>query len=261
MTIIKIILVTLLTSNAYAFTLNSNTGKGFNKNSIDIYVADTDCSGAGFTTDKYVTLIKSAMKRFWNAVPTSALYLDVKGIDTSIDIDGDNHTAAIAKTKSNTILAGCNDDATDFDQPGILGSAKMQCTGSTCKAVLILNAHANSSLKNKSEGDVEAIIAHEVGHAFGLGHSEYQYNLMYYNISGKFQKWLGQDDIDGITYLYPHDSELDVLGISLLGSCATINTKPESKTTKSFLKTFLGGIFSVMFLFMTLRLFRLRNRF
>ena len=29
---------------------------------------------------------------------------------------------------------------------------------------------------------------------FGLGHSEYKHNLMYYSVGGKTQKWLGIDD-------------------------------------------------------------------
>ena len=73
------------------------------------------------------------------------------------------------------------------------------------------------------------MIAHEIGHAFGLGHSEYKESLMYYSISGKYQKWLGEDDVDGVSYLYPNESELDVLGISLLGNCGAIASTDSEK--------------------------------
>jgi hypothetical protein len=241
----------IISNHSYSWTLNPSTAKGYEKNTIDIHVANTDCSGAGFTTAKYTTLIRTAVKRFWNQVPTSALFLDVKGINTSIDINGDEHDAALLKVPKNSILAGCNDDAEDFDDAGILGSAQMSCTGGDCVAVLILNAHANSGLPGKSDEDLESIIAHEIGHAFGLGHSEFKHNLMYFSISGKFQKWLGMDDIVGLNYLYPHDSEIGALGISLLGNCGAVASAPGEKkpTMFSFLFSIFFGIFFVILIY------------
>ncbi|MBT4790206.1 MAG: matrixin family metalloprotease [Halobacteriovoraceae bacterium] len=239
----------LICSQAQAWTLEPNTARGFESNEIDIYIANTDCSGAGFSTNQYESLIKSAVKRFWNNVPTSSLYLSVKGIRSDIDISGDTHSSALAKVPNNSILAGCNDSATDFSSAGILGSAVMNCSGDTCKAVLILNAHANSGLPSLSSGDQEAVIAHEIGHAFGLGHSEYKYNLMYYSISGKFQKWLGMDDIDGVSYLYPHESELDLLGLSAIGNCGSISLDgDQSNGGNKSLFSFLIGVLSVLLL-------------
>ncbi|MAZ49683.1 MAG: hypothetical protein CME65_14070 [Halobacteriovoraceae bacterium] len=235
----------LFTKTAHGFTLNPNTGKGFKNNEINLHIANTDCSGAGFTTTQYVTLVKQAVNKFWNSVPTSSLRIDVKGVNSGIDITGDTHTSALSKVPANTILAGCNTSADDFDDPSILGSAVMGCTGGNCRAVLILNAHPNSELPNKSNATVEAIIAHEIGHAFGLGHSEFKHNLMYFSISGKFQEWLGQDDIDGVTYLYPLDSEAEILGISALGSCGTVAIKKE-KDYEPFLKSLFSGIFFII---------------
>lgn len=237
----------LFSQTVYGFTLNPNTGKGFNNNEINLYIANTDCSGAGFTTAQYVTLVKQAVNKFWNSVPTSSLRIDVKGINSSIDIAGDTHSSALSKVPANTILAGCNTSANDFDDPSILGSAVMSCSGGSCRAVLILNAHPNSELPNKSNATIEAIIAHEIGHAFGLGHSEFKHNLMYFSISGKFQEWLGQDDIDGVTYLYPLDSEAEILGISALGSCGTVATNTE-KDHDNFLKSLFSGVFFILLL-------------
>lgn len=242
-----IIFILIFSSSVSAFTLNPNTGKGFNSNSINIRVANTSCAGAGFSTSQFSAMVNSAVKTFWNAVPTSALKLKVSGIDASIDIDGMSHTTGLNSTPNNQILAGCNDDATDFTDPSILGSAVMKCTGSTCKAILILNAN-NSKLNDMSSSEVEAVIAHEIGHAIGLGHTELKHNLMYYNIGGKNQKWLGQDDINGITYLYPHDPEL----AGLLGSCGTISLDgPNKKTRFGFLLSLLlGAIIGIAFKYM-----------
>ena len=246
----------LFGQQALGFSLNNNTGKGFSSNEIDVYIADTDCSGAGFTTERYKALVSSAVKRFWNNVPTSALFLDVKGIRSDIDIDGDDHDAALNKVPRNSILAGCNDSADQFSNASILGSAKMKCSGSTCYAVLILNAHPNSSLPDKDEGVIEDIIAHELGHAFGLGHSKLKPSLMYYSVSGKFQKWLGQDDIDGVSYLYPHDSEVDILGMSLLGNCGSINMNGDNQ--HGFFKSVLIGLILILLLGFFRKLF-IRN--
>lgn len=209
--------------NSLGFTLSESRGRYFNNNEIDVHIAPTDCSGAGFTTSELASMVENAVEDYWNAVPTSALFLDVKGIDTSMDIDGLTHENAINTiVPTNSIVAGCNDDVTEFNNPAILGSAVLSCSDSTCKAVLILNAK-NSNLNNKSSSEIEAVIAHELGHAFGLGHTEIQHNLMYYSTAGKTQNWLGQDDIDGVTYLYPHKPEL----LGLLGSCAMIDLDKE----------------------------------
>jgi hypothetical protein len=244
MKIIIILTCILYSALGYSFTINRDMA-GFNSNNIDIEIANTDCSGAGFTTSQYSKLIKDAVDEYWNSIPTSALYLKVTGIKTSIDIDGDQFSTAINKASTGKILAGCNDDVTDFTDGSILGAAVATCDSSGCRSVLILNAHPNSELKNMSDKEIKAVIAHEIGHAFGLGHSEYQHNLMYYSVGGKTQKWLGIDDIDGATYLYPHDAEI----AGLLGSCGTIKDiskhklNNKNKSFMNFLWIFIFGLF------------------
>ncbi len=245
-----------MNSHLYAWTLNSSTGKGFNKTEINIYIANTSCTGAGMTIAQFKGLVKSAVKYYWNSVPTSSLFLNVKGVRSDIDISSDTHSTALEKVPNNSILAGCNTTATDFSNSSILGSAQSTCSGSTCKSVLILNAHSESKLPTYSDSELEAVIAHEIGHAFGLGHSEYQESLMYYSVSGKYQEWLGQDDVDGVTYLYPHESELDIFGASILGNCGAIAaapyTNPTSKTPwglSIFLGLFLAYLIRLLILF------------
>lgn len=231
------------TDYAFSFTLNPNTGRGFKSNNINIRIADTDCSGAGFSTSKLKSLTKNAVDHYWNNVATSSLKLNVSGIDPSINIDGMDHSTALnTVVPNNQIVAGCNDDANGFGDPTILGSALMNCEGNTCKAVLILNAN-NSRLNDYSTSEIEAVIAHEIGHAFGLGHSEYKHNLMYFSVGGKNQKWLGLDDIDGVSYLYPHGPE----ALGLFGNCGTIQSI-NGKENHGFLKSLFLGIFFMSFL-------------
>ncbi len=253
MKILISILFISLSFNSFAWTHNDSSGGGFNKNNITIDIANTDCSNAGFSTSKYKSLIQDAVDEYWNAVPTSALYLKAGSISSSIDFSGDTFTTALAKASSGQIIAGCNDSVPDFTKGSILGAAVLDCSGSECKAVLILNAHANSTLSSQSDSYIKAVIAHELGHAIGIGHSEYSHNLMYYSVGGKTQTWLGEDDIDAVSYLYPHDSQLG----GLLGSCGTVaivGANAKHKIGKSIKNGFgflsFFGSFSIGLIFM-----------
>src|SRR5690606_21495045 len=67
-------------------------------------------------------------------------------------------------------------------------------------------------------------IAHEIGHAIGLGHAEDNQKeaLMYFRLVNQ-RKELGQDDIDGVSFLYPmHVDAFGLLEGGLLGGCGTI---------------------------------------
>jgi hypothetical protein len=58
-----------------------------------------------------------------------------------------------------------------------------------------------------SDYDLETVLLHENGHVAGLGHSEVGEAVMFATYHG-LDRQLDQDDIDGITFLYP-----DVTGI------------------------------------------------
>lgn len=252
----KLALLSLLhLSYAFSFTLNPNTGKGFSSNNIDIIIANNDCTGAGIDVQKYQTMIENAVEDYWNKVPTSALELNVQGIDSTIDLTDDTHSSGLAKTPDNKILAGCNASVSNgFDDGSILGSAVMSCSGSTCKAILLLNSSSASNLNSMTDAEIEVVIAHEIGHAFGLGHSEYKFNLMYYSVGSKYQKWLGLDDIDGVSYLYPHEGTSDpLLGIPLLGNCGTLSLDNDNQDSTK-LKSLFFGAFLFIFTAFAIRL-------
>ncbi len=205
-------------SSFAVFTLNPDTGRGFKKNTVNVIISNADCSGAGFSTANFKDYLQDAVDDYWNSVATSALKVKIGSINSNYDITGLTFAQALNITPTNTILAGCNESGTgDFDGGGgagsssILGAAQMSCSGSNCKAVFIINSHATSSVPNLSKRNLYATIAHELGHALGLGHSSSKLNLMYYSVGGKTQTWLGHDDIQGITYLYPHEEEVSCL--------------------------------------------------
>ena len=182
--IISLILVFslfILSFNGQAFTLSSSQGRGFSHSNITIEVALTDCSNAGFTTSQFVDLIKNATNKYWNSVPSSSLKLNVTGI-SNIDIDGETSLRNIItnKVKTGTILAGCNDDLT-ANTSNIGGVATLSCPSEeSCRGALVMNATINGPLPTLDKESVIAIIAHELGHALGLGHSQYKHSLMYF---------------------------------------------------------------------------------
>ena len=227
----KILLLILFTIKSYAvFTLNPDTGRGFKKNNLNIIISNSDCSNAGFSTAKFKDYVEDAVNDYWNQVSTSAIKLNVKSINSSYDITGLTFEQALNTVPYNTILAGCNaTGATEFDgssQPSgkssVLGAAVMDCNGNNCRSVLIINSHPTNSVVDLNRSNLIATIAHEIGHAIGLGHASAKHNLMYYAVGGKVQTWLGNDDIKGVTYLYPHEEEMSCL-LGNIGSIKDIN--------------------------------------
>lgn len=234
---------------ATAFTLNS-AGRGFGNNEIDIHIANTDCSNAGFSVSKLRDLIQDAVDDYWNGVASSSVKLSARAVG-SADIDGLSFAEVLDSglVPANSILAGCGD--APFDEGSTtLGGAQMSCEGDTCRAVFIINARADSQMQNLNRKEQIAVMAHELGHAIGLGHSEYTHNLMYYSIGGKTQQWLGQDDIDGVSYLYPQDP-VGCDFFPLFGSMGAVKdiSKTVSKTKAGPIWAFPASAMAGFFLF------------
>ena len=246
----NLLFILLFSYSSFAvFTLNPNTGRGFNSNKVNVIVSNADCSGAGFSTSQYKAYLEDAVADYWNSVATSAVNVKIGSVDSSYDITGLTFAQALAITPVNTILAGCNQSgAPEFDggagagSSSILGAAQMSCSGSNCRAVLILNSHPTSSVPLLNKRDLGATIAHELGHALGLGHSSSKLNLMYFSVGGKTQTWLGNDDIQGITYLYPHEEKVGCLIGHMFGTIKTdddIDLQPPFLLVLSFFGTLL----------------------
>lgn len=210
-------------TQAQAWTLGGSGTMGFQTSSdINVYVASNTCQHAGFTSAQMQSLIEDAAATFWNSVPTSSLkltYISVKNIDTS---SSDINTLINNSVSNNQILVGCSADATTFSSGSILAVGGMGClTNSDCRGAVLLNDTASTLLSSISYDTVKSTFAHELGHALGLGHTSVPEALMYYSATNKVQKKLNQDDIDGITYLYPNEKKVS----GFAGACGTIDTK------------------------------------
>lgn len=217
------ILILFSLSTAQAFTLNNNFAASFKKNKVNVYVAgDSVCTG--ITNAELESLVKPAVDDFWNEVPTSRLRLKPSGFSKpipTVDINtatlcSPTDTACINGATSailppvDGIVISCNNEPNNFDGGNAVVAVTVPNSFSGKKikgAVILINDNANiagDGLRALSQKDRIGVIAHEIGHAIGLGHAEENEPeaLMYFKVVD-LRTSLGQDDIDGVTYLYP----------------------------------------------------------
>jgi len=224
----KIILLTFLlcSFSAKAFFLNTSTGAAFD-NEVSIYVtSNSTCTNAGITKERLLEIAVQAAEKYWNRVPTANLTLKRGGILTTTDnlfltgkLCATGCNAATDVPAVNDIVIACNNNSVDnfpssaylaLTAPNNLSSSKI--SGS----VILINDTATTSFNTLSSAEVESVLAHEIGHAIGLGHTG-KTEAMMYHLNNPDRKKLAKDDVDGVSYLYPNqfDGCKDILGLSL----------------------------------------------
>jgi hypothetical protein len=223
---------------AQAYTLNNNFGASFKNHKVKVLVdAGTVCDKSAITVTELESLISPAVDHFWNTVPTSKLRLDAAGFSENIftmnhgRVCSPTDDACIAAANAavdpakrvipavTNIVIGCNDNLDNFGSENVLAvTVPNKFSGKKIVgAVILINNYSSSGQptavfgKLSTEGKI-AVLAHEIGHAFGLGHSENSDALMYFRTVEKRVR-LGQDDIDGVSYLYPKQFDLAGCGM------------------------------------------------
>jgi hypothetical protein len=235
-----ILLSFFILSSAQAFTLNNNFGASFKSSKVKVFVAsDTVCT-QGVTIDELYSYLKPAVNKFWNEVPTSRLRLVPSGFYGTFPVDINNavlcsptDTKCISDAQASAkdlipgvegIVIACSRELSNFSSSAdvLAVSVPNNFSGRKIKGAVILINDSSSNFKNLSPDDKISVIAHEVGHAIGLGHAlnKNPEALMYYKEVG-LRRNLAQDDIDGVTYLYP--KQVDACGL-FGGFGSTIDT-------------------------------------
>lgn len=221
----KIIILSLLSFSAHAFTLNNNVGLVFNKDEVKVNIANITCANIGIDVHELKSIVADAVDQYWNRAPTSRLKLRAGevtsvaaayGTDLICNASTDcvpNPTLAVASD----ILISCNTNAANFSSNSVLAvTIPNNISGNKIiGALIMINDLAGNNFVHKSRDEKVSIIAHELGHTFGLGHSPVVDSLMYY-ATVNLRKSLGSDDIDGISYLYPKQQPV---------TCGSISTK------------------------------------
>lgn len=232
---ITFLMLLLFSSSIPAFTLSYLPHSKFDNPEITVNVTGDDCSAIGHTSESFLDFIIDVADEFWNSVSSSKIHLK-KGAVISVSFDAltTTNTAsnALALVPDNTILVGCN--TSSFSSNSTLGAGQITPASSTRRGYFMLNVGGN--YLSSSEGQKRATIAHELGHSIGIGHSSDEGALMYYSLSGKLQEHLGMDDLDAVSYLYPHDKAP--------GSCGTIQiVKPSSGMLTTIVFLIFGMIY------------------
>lgn len=194
---VALLATTLFSQESHSFTLNSTsdtTIQGWSNPEVTFLVNASNCPAS---IDVPALIADAAA--VWNNVATSNIKVSYGGTTTSTTYA--SPTTVYCETNFQTVT-GANQNSV----PGAASVTPPAVGGNIATALLILNASAgtaNIGLYNQTS--LKIILAHEIGHVLGLGHSQDSSALMYYSGSGKSNLSLAQDDIDGISYLYPRN--------------------------------------------------------
>lgn len=232
----------LMSSPVFGFTLTSTTNPGFKgwaDANISFQINASNCPAGADVNG----VINSALA-IWNNVASSRVKLSVAGSTTSTT--SSNPITVYCETNYEVVLGMPGANA---GSPG--AAVGLPTTGDYfTSGTLYLNASSgNANIANYSSALLSVILAHEIGHLLGLGHSQDLNALMYYNASLKTTLGLAQDDIDGVTYLYPRN---ELSGDKPLGCALVKDSRPPS--TRGFLT------FTILMLLPLLMIFVLRRR-
>lgn len=208
----------LLSFKGFAFTLNTNINANFDSDEVKIWVtSNSTCSNAGISNYDLLDMAVDSVSKFWNRVPTSSLRIKKGGIlqtsdskfltgilcvtDSSATCDDSTRIPAV-----NDIVIACNSDTTkNFLSDNYYAlTIPNNFSGKKIKgSMIIINDSAGTRFNQLSRTEMINILGHEIGHAVGLGHTDDTAALMYHTDFSQRNR-LGQDDIDGITYLHPN---------------------------------------------------------
>lgn len=212
----------LLSFPCYAYRFNTSNGASFSKSKIKFYVtSNSDCNNAGVSNTELLSIAEDAADKFWNKVPTSNIELKRGGLYETTDglfltgelcPEQDGVTCPAASVPYiNKLIIACNDNTTNFPSNDFIAiGAPTRLSGKKIKgSIVLINDTASTTFAGLSRAEKVSVLGHELGHAVGLGHSNKDEALMYYRNAEKMRR-LSQDDMDGITHLYPN--QLDGCG-------------------------------------------------
>ncbi len=233
----------------YAYYLNTNTGAHFDDSDVKVYItSNSDCTNTGFSKEDILDYAITGSEKLWNSVPTANINIKKGGVlntNDSLYLTGRLCDSSESECSSSVrvptykdIVIACNSSTDNFPNSQYLAiSAPNDVSGKEIKgSIILINDTEDTIVDGLSKAEMISLMAHEIGHAIGLGHSDKDEALMYYKNSENRDR-LSQDDIDGVTYLYPN--RLDGC-TSILGTID--DTNDETPINKNIFLSFLLGV-------------------
>jgi predicted Zn-dependent protease len=162
---------------------------------LPYYVNPTDVP----SSIDYVSAVRAANQK-WNDVSSSYFAFNYRG---TTDVYFDSHTRDNMNSYVwNLTGSGMGEDALATNHYWVNSS-----TGQLVEFDVEVNGKFNfvyGSSPGSGEYNLLQVMMHESGHSLYLGHSSDRSAIMYFQYHN--QNYLAQDDIDGITFLYPNGS-------------------------------------------------------
>jgi hypothetical protein len=223
----------MLNANAFVI-LNKNYRLAKPDNTI-FRISSEGCTGAGISD----SVLKSAMEKavdVWNDVPESRLYMKT-GSKSSTSI-------ASSSVPKGEVIVGC-----EALGAGVGGVTSVSNSTGSARIKMNSDVYSGTNLYGFT-----GVLIHELGHAVGLTHSKDPASVMTYEANDWVDpKYLSQDDVDGVVYLYPNEKQMG----GLLGSCSSYASSRSGSARDDF---GLVMVFGFLFVFALSMIFRFKKK-
>jgi len=197
--------LSFLSVHCFGWTHLSGNTFGWKQKKLTFYVNTANCT---LSENELFAIIDRALAA-WNGIPSTDLEL-VRSSTPATDGDAELR----AGTATQVPLVVCSTHLADYSQDpnailGFMPFSQIDSEGYINYSGLVLNAEVGSAaeISTLSASEVELVVGHEIGHVLGLGHSADSDALMYFQLNKTFLL-ITQDDMDGITQLYPRNEFL-----------------------------------------------------
>jgi hypothetical protein len=232
----------------FSWTLVSSSSQGWPTRDITLHWNFSACT---VTEDQLLTLLDQAIAA-WNGVSGADLRLSraaVASTATAADFIGGTVTG-VPVILCDPAFGTTNSVDSDF----IPAATRLSMPNGPIEyGGILLNAESGAAadLANISSAQITVILAHEIGHVLGLGHSSVAEALMYYSITDKTLPTISEDDQDGLSFLYPRNE----LSGGMFGCASTrLPNGIQPSSSSGGARTVLSALFAMATLIFSLRI-------